>query len=91
MKPTNTGFHNYTTKKPAKKKAKLKDVLGKNETTNWIVDKFLHLKARIESKNPSIDDFNLRWVEHKIEDIKNGVILEKDDIAKANKIWKEWK
>ena len=52
---------------------------------------YLHLKARIESKNPSIDDFNLRWVEHKIEELNNGVILEKEDITKANQIWKEWK
>ena len=78
--------------KPTKKKTRLKDVLSKMPNrSHWIVDKFLTLKARIENRNPSIDDFNLRWVEHKIEELNNGVILEKDDITKANKIWKETK
>ena len=73
-------------------KTRLKDVLDEQPRQNhWIVDKFLHLKARIENKNPNIDDFNLRWVEHKIEELNNGVILEKEDITKANQIWKEWK
>ena len=77
--------------KPSKK-ARLKDVLDERvKSRDWIVDKFLHLKARIENRNPSIDDFNLRWVEHKIEELNNGVILEKEDITKANQIWKEWK
>ena len=73
-------------------KTRLKDVLDEQvKSRDWIVDKFLKLQARMHAKNPNIDDFNLRWVEHKIEDIKNGVILEKEDITKANQIWKEWK
>ena len=74
------------------KKSRLKDVLDKDSKQNdWIVDKFLKLQARMHAKNPSIDDFSLRWVDRKIVDYKNGIISEKVDLEKANKLWKEWK
>ena len=46
---------------------------------------------RIESHNPNIDNFEYRWVEKKIEDLENGLVLEKEDLEKANAIWKKWR
>jgi len=73
-------------------KTRLKDVLDEEPKQNhWIVDKFLKLQARMHAKNPNIDDFNLRWVERKLEDYGNGIIPERIDLERANKVWKEWK
>ena len=58
---------------------------------DWIVDKFMHLMARIESHNPNIDDFNYRWVEAKLNDYKGGIVPEREDLERANKIWLQWK
>ena len=45
----------------------------------------------MEATNPNIDDLELRWVEHKIEQLKDGVVPTKEDLKKANIIYKQWK
>lgn len=62
----------------------------KSNTNAWIVDKFMYLKARIESKNPSIDDLDLRWVTDKIEYFEAGVVEDRECFERANKLWKKW-
>ena len=61
------------------------------KANDWIVAKFNTLLATIEAKNPNIDDFNLRWVEAKLEDYKGGIVPEREELERANKIWLQWK
>ena len=72
---------------------RLVDVLDEDwvDTHGPTYDKFVLLYKRMESKNPNIDDFNLRWVEKKIEDMEGGIVLEREDLEKANTIWKKYK
>ena len=80
---------------------KLKDILDEDwkegktvpqiEAQLRIFDKFIQLLKRIESTNPSIDDIHLRWVENKIEEIDGGIVMTKEELEFANKIWKKWK
>ena len=67
---------------------RLIDVL--NEKREVVLDKFLILEEKIKSFNPSIDNPNLKWVEHKIFDIHSGVLMDKKDLETANTIWKKW-
>ena len=74
------------------KGTRLKDVLNDvDKKQNWIITKFGDRYKRIESNNPNIDNFEYRWVEKKIEDLENGLVLEKEDLEKANAIWKKWR
>ena len=73
---------------------RLVDVLDEFKWTKEgmaIYDKFVSLYQKIEDKNPSIDDFDLRWVEHKIEQIEDGYVPTKNDLLIANLYWKKWK
>ena len=65
--------------------------IDSDKKQNWIFDKFLTLLKRIESHNPSIDDYDLRWVENKLEEIDSGKPVHKSDVEKANNIWNKWK
>jgi hypothetical protein len=70
---------------------RLVDVLGEKVNDNsMILTKFILLLQRIEATNPSIDHLDLRWVEHKIEQLKSGVVLTKEDLKEANKLYKTW-
>jgi hypothetical protein len=71
---------------------RLVDVLDEEVNDNsMILTKFIILLQRIEASNPNIDHFDLRWVEHKIEQLKGGVVPTKEDLKKANIIYKQWK
>ena len=71
---------------------RLADVLDDTELGNdKVVAKMNILLARIEASNPSIDHFDLRWVEHKLEDFKGGIVPTREDLVKANEIYKTWK
>ena len=98
MKPTNTGFKpaNYTTpkKKPAKRRpAKYGPSFAKR---NPILSKLLDLKYRISEayRNREDDDMNTiqdkSWVIKQIDDIRNGRVLSKNNMLKANDIWKRY-
>ena len=67
---------------------RLIDVL--NEKREIVLDKFLILEEKIKSFNPSIDNVDLRWVESKISNIHDGVLMDKKDLETANTIWKKW-
>ena len=71
---------------------RLVDVLDNLETTGLgkIYDKFIVLYESMEATNPNIDDPELRWVEHKIEQLKEGVKPTKNDLLTANLYWKKW-
>ena len=57
------------------KGSRLVDVLDEKELGNdKVVGKMNILLATIEAANPSIDHFDLRWVEHKLEEFKGGVV-----------------
>ena len=74
------------------KGSRLVDVLDDTELGNdKVVAKMNILLATIESKNPSIDHFDLRWVEHKLEEYKGGIVPTKPELEKANEIYKKWK
>ena len=74
------------------KGSRLVDVLDEEVNDNsMILTKFIILLQRIEASNPSIDHLDLRWVEHKIEQLKDGVVPTKEDLKKANIIYKQWK
>ena len=64
-------------------------VLGKNMAA--IYDKFVILYQRMEDTNPNIDDPELRWVEHKIEQMEAGEYKRTyNDLLTANLYWKKW-
>ena len=80
---------------PSKGK-RLKDVLDeKFKDISWITDKLLHLKARIESHNPRLDEDggdDIRWVERVIMEIEEGELMPyEQELKRANKLWKKWK
>ena len=59
-------------------KTRLKDVLDEQPRQNhWIVDKFLHLKARRENKNPP-----------KVE-ARSKKTINKTMVLEFKKLWKE--
>ena len=70
---------------------RLKDVLDTELGNDKVVAKMNILLATIEATNPSIDHFDLRWVEHKLEDFKGGIVPTKEDLLKANELYKKWK
>ena len=69
----------------------MKDSDKKPLPNDWIVAKFKTLLERIEATNPSIDHFDLRWVQHKLEDYSGGIVPEREDLERANKLWLQWK
>ena len=83
-----------STMKPAKKKpAKRKPSFEKR---NPVLSKLLDLKYRINDayRNREDDDMNTihdkSWVIKQIEDIRNGRVLSKNNMLKANDIWKAY-
>ena len=71
---------------------RLVDVLDDKELGNdKVVAKMNILLATIYATNPNIDDPELRWVEHKLEDFKGGIVPTKNDLLTANLYWKKWK
>ena len=71
---------------------RLVDVLDNLETTGLgkIYDKFIVLYESMEATNPNIDDPELRWVEHKIDQFKEDVKPTKNDLLTANLYWNKW-
>ena len=72
---------------------RLKDVLDEkfNSSEMAIYNKFCILHKRMTDTNPDIDDTELRWVEHKIEQIEEDKIsLTKNDLMTANLYWNKW-
>ena len=63
-------------------------VLGKNMAA--IYDKFVILYQRMEATNPDMDNTELRWVEHKIEQMEEGYKPSKNDLMTANLYWNKW-
>ena len=55
-----------------------------------ILTKFILLQQRMEATNPNIDDPELRWVEHMIEQLKEGVKPTKNNLLTANLYWNKW-
>ena len=74
------------------KGSRLVDVLDDKELGNdKVISKMNILLATIEAANPSIDHFDLRWVEHKLEEFKGGIAPTREDLEKANTMYREWK
>ena len=71
---------------------RLVDVLDNLDTSGVgkVYDKFVVLYKRMEDTNPNIDDPELRWVEHKIEQMEDGYTPTKNDLMTANLYWKKW-
>ena len=70
---------------------RLVDVLGEEVNDNSIIlTKFILLLQRMEATNPNIDNSELRWVENRIDRLKDGEILTKNDLLTANLYWKKW-
>tara|TARA_B100000287_G_C20447270_1_gene708042 strand:- start:128 stop:376 length:249 start_codon:yes stop_codon:yes gene_type:complete len=76
---------------------RLVDVLDDNSLLkdNEILKKFGKLLKLIESTNPSIDNLELRWVEHQIEKFDEGSQyygqkITKNDLLQANLYWKKY-
>ena len=70
---------------------RLVDVLDEEIDDNSIIlTKFILLLQRMEATNPNIDDPELRWVEHKIDQFKEDVKPTKNDLLTANLYWKKW-
>ena len=70
---------------------RLVDVLDEEIDDNSIIlTKFILLLQRMEATNPNIDDPELRWVEHKIEQLKVDVKPTKNDLLTANLYWNKW-
>ena len=70
---------------------RLVDVLDEEVDDNsMILTKFIILLQRMEATNPNIDNSELRWVENRIDRLKDGEILTKNDLLTANLYWKKW-
>jgi uncharacterized Rmd1/YagE family protein len=75
---------------------RLIDVLDEmNFKENEILNKFGRLLRLIELTNPSIDDPELRWVEHQLEKFDEGSDyygkpITKNDLLQANLYWKKY-
>ena len=70
---------------------RLVDVLDEEIDDNSIIlTKFILLLQRMEDTNPNIDDPELRWVEHKIEQMEDGYTPTKNDLLTANLYWNKW-
>ena len=87
MKPTKT----VTAKK---KPAKRKPAVRRNSTdsiTNRIYQKLMFLRNRISKKQTSEKKhIHLKWVEMHLEEVQNGVILEKGIMLRANDLWSRY-
>ena len=70
---------------------KLIDIIDEmNLKENKILDKFLELSKLMESKNPSMDDSELRWVMNKLDELGDKKKLTKNDLLTANLYWKKY-
>ena len=69
---------------------RLVDVLDDIKDDSTILTKFILLLQRMEATNPDIDDSELRWVEHKIEQFKADIKPTKNDLLTANLYWNKW-
>ena len=70
---------------------KLIDIIDEmNMKENKILDKFLELSKLMESKNPSMDDSELRWVMNKLDELGDNKKLTKNDLLTANLYWKKY-
>ena len=70
---------------------RLVDVLGEEVNDNSIIlTKFILLLQRMEATNPNIDNSELRWVENRIDRLKDGEKQTKNDLLTANLYWKKW-
>ena len=70
---------------------KLIDIIDEmNLKENKILDKFLELSKLIESKNPSMDDSELRWVMNKLDELGDKKKLTKNELLTANLYWKKY-
>tara|TARA_Y100001963_G_C6520836_1_gene326471 strand:- start:32 stop:280 length:249 start_codon:yes stop_codon:yes gene_type:complete len=75
---------------------KLIDILDDmNMKENEILHKFGKLLRLIESTNPSIDDAELRWVEHQMDKLNEGTAyygkpITKNDLLQANLYWRKY-
>ena len=85
---------NPTKKRPAKRKVVSAEDFAKR---NPVLSKLLDLKYRINEayRNGADDAYNdtradKSWVMKQIEDIRNGRVLSKNNMLKANDIWKRY-
>ena len=70
---------------------KLIDIIDEmNIKEDKILNKFLELSKLIESKNPSMDDSELRWVMNKLDELGDKKKLTKNDLLTANLYWKKY-
>ena len=66
------------------------DEIRDGDDNSIILTKFILLQQRMEATNPDIDNIELRWVEHKIEQLKADVKPTKNDLLTANLYWDKW-
>jgi len=66
------------------------DEIKDGDDNSIILTKFILLLQRMEDTNPDIDNLELRWVEHKIKQLKEDVKLTKNDLLTANLYWNKW-
>jgi len=66
------------------------DEIRDGDDNSIILTKFILLQQRMEATNPNIDDPELRWVEHKIDQLKADVKPTKNDLLTANLYWNKW-
>ena len=70
---------------------KLIDIIDEmNIKEDKILNKFLKLSQLIESKNPPMDDSELRWVMNKLDELGDKKKLTKNDLLTANFYWKKY-
>ena len=90
---------NPTKTKPAKKRPAKRRVVSAEDFAkrNPVLSKLLDLKYRINEayRNGADDAYNdtradKSWVMKQIEDIRNGRVLSKNNMLKANDIWKRY-
>ena len=84
---------NPTKKRPAKRKVVSAEDFAKR---NPVLSKLLDLKYRINNAYRNREDDHMNtihdksWVIKQIDDIRNGRVLSKNNMLKANDIWKAY-
>ena len=89
---------NPTKTKPAKKRPAKRRVVSAEDFAkrNPVLSKLLDLKYRINNAYRNREDDHMNtihdksWVIKQIDDIRNGRVLSKNNMLKANDIWRKY-
>ena len=57
---------------------------------DWVVEKFKKLYDLIDDDNTLAKEDDKDWVWNKMSDYDTGIVPEKEELLRANKLWKKY-